>query len=95
MDSNVLYLGLGGLIGSALRAAITTDQKTFSRQTIADVIIGGAIGVLYPLYPLIPLPESASLLQRAVIMGMLAYSTSDFATNMFARLQTMKKEGKQ
>lgn len=87
VDPVTLWLGLGGLVGAALRSIVTLDQKTLSKQTVVDVLIGGAVGMLYPLYPVIPFPDGASLLQRAVIMAMMAYSTSDFATSMFRRFQ--------
>lgn len=85
MIATVVY-GLAGLIGSALKAWVSSDQKTFSRKSVADVVIGAAVGILYPLYPLIPLPKEANLLQQAALIVALAYVSSDFIQNGLAKI---------
>ncbi len=81
-----LVYGLAGLVGSALKAWVSADQKTLSRKSIADVVIGAAVGILYPLYPLVPLPKDANLIQQAALIGVLAYVSSDFIQNALAKV---------
>lgn len=85
-----LYLALGGLAGSALKAYIATDQNTLSRQTIADVAIGAAVGFLYPLYPVIEFPPVASVAQKAVMMGVLSYFSADMIQGVLFKLGVKK-----
>lgn len=47
-----LLLFIGGAAGAFCRAACSVTQQTLSRRTIADVLIGGFIGVLLPILPL-------------------------------------------
>lgn len=90
-DPVSLWLAGGALLGSAMRAFLTPAQKTLSRKSIADVVIGGAVGLLYPLYPVVPLPGGASPLQLAVVMFVLAYFSSDFLVNVVTKLGALKK----
>lgn len=85
-DRLSLVLALGGLVGSAARALLTTSQPTFSRRSLADVLIGGAVGFLWPLYPLIDFPAGATMFQKAVIVGVIAYFAGDVLLNSFQRL---------
>lgn len=84
-------LALGGIVGSALKAWVTTDQMNVSKNTVADVLIGGAVGLIYPLYPVIDFPAAATLVQKAAIIGMIAYFSSDLITNVAARFGVGKK----
>jgi len=90
MDPVYAY-AIGGLVGSAVRAAITTSQGTFSKQSIVDVVIGGAIGLLWPIYPVIELPAHATVLQQATIVGLFAYMSGDFVVNALRRLGALTK----
>lgn len=87
-----LAFGLAGLIASALKVFVAGDQATLSRKSIADVILGGAIGILYPLYPIVPLPESATLLQQSMAVGVVCYFGSDLITNVLAKLGVAQKQ---
>ncbi len=88
-----LILAIGGLLGSALKSWMTSTQATWSKQSLADVIIGAAIGLLYPLFPLVPFPDGASLAQKGAILFVLSYFGADLLTNLFQRLG-MKTPGK-
>ena len=90
MDPVYAY-AIGGLVGSAVRAVITTSQVTLSRQSIVDVLIGGAVGLLWPLYPVIELPAHASTLQNATIVGLFAYMSGDFVVNALRRIGALTK----
>lgn len=81
-----LAFGVAGLIASGLKAFVSTDQANISKKSIADVVIGGAVGVLYPLFPVIPIPETASVLQQAVLVGVVSYFSSDLLTGILAKL---------
>lgn len=81
-----LVFGLAGLIGSALKAWVSNDQASFSKKSVADVAIGAAVGILYPLFPVIPLPESASLIQQGAVIGLVSYFSSDLITNVMTKL---------
>lgn len=70
----------GGVLGSAIRAWLTTSQVTFSRKSFADVVVGGLVGIMYPLYPLIPLV--GSLLQQGTEIALLSYFAGDMLQNL-------------
>lgn len=89
MDASIA-MALGGLIGSGLKAWVTRSQETFSRASIADVLIGGAVGILYPLFPIVELPAAATALQKAAMIGVLAYFSSDLVANVAGRLGLKK-----
>lgn len=93
MDMTTVYFILAGAIGTGLKAWISTDQATFSKKSISEVIIGGAIGGLSPMIVQSYLPPSvaevyahASVLQQALWLGVTAYATTDFITSALARL---------
>jgi hypothetical protein len=44
-----LALAAGGVIGTGLRALLDNSQTTLSRKTVADLVIGGLIGGIYPV----------------------------------------------
>ena len=88
--SPTLAYGLAGLIGSGLKAWVSNDQLSWSKKSAADVLIGGAVGVLYPLFPLVPLPETANLLQQGAIIGIISYFSSDLITNVLTKFGITK-----
>ena len=69
---------VGGLLGGFLRALVSTSQHWYSKYTIVDVVLGGVVGVCYPLIPFIPIPESATIMQRGALVCALAYGGSHF-----------------
>ena len=85
MMSIEVWLALGGVCGAALRVIVTTAQPTLSRKSMVDILIGGAVGLLYPLYPVIDFPATATTLQKAAIIALLAYFASDFLVNTVSR----------
>lgn len=89
MNVSLVY-GIAGLVGSALKAWVSNDQASFSKKSLADILIGGAVGVLYPLFPLIPLPEGANLLQQGAIIGVISYFSSDLITNVMTKFGITK-----
>lgn len=89
MDVSIA-LAIGGLAGSLLRVVVTQDQDTFSKKSVADVVVGGAVGLLYPLYPVIELPAGASILQQAALVGVISYLTGDFVQSIVGRFGSKK-----
>lgn len=85
MNVSLVY-GLAGLIGSALKAWVSNDQASLSKKSVADVAIGAAVGILYPLYPILPIPEHASIIQQGAIIGVISYFSSDLITNVMTKL---------
>ena len=85
-----LALAVGALLGALAHAKVTKGQNVWSRETAGTCIVSVLIGVLYPLYPIIPLPESANVVQKAAIMFGIAYVAGDAVTNLlpnvFSRL---------
>lgn len=80
-----LAYGIAGLIGSGLKAWVSNDQASFSKKSLADVLIGGAVGILYPLMPFVPFPEGATLLQQSAMIGVISYFSSDLITNVMTK----------
>jgi VIT1/CCC1 family predicted Fe2+/Mn2+ transporter len=78
--------GIAGLIGSGLKAWVSNDQASLSKKSLADVLIGGAVGVLYPLMPLVPIPDHATMLQASTLIGIMSYFSSDLITNVLTKL---------
>lgn len=85
MTETIAYL-IAGLLAAVLKAYFSADQATFSRKSVADVIIGGAVGLLYPLFPLVPLPAGASLIQRAAIVLVICYVSTDLLQNVLGKI---------
>ena len=83
MDAYVL--ALGGVIGSAVKAWVTVSQPTWSKQSAIDVVLGGVVGLLWTLWPPFDLPVTASLVQKAAIVGVTAYFSSDLISNLAKR----------
>lgn len=81
-----LVLALAGVAGALARAGLTVSQPFLSRKTIGDALVGGFVGVLWPLYPVIDFPASATLLQKAVIVMVIAYFAGDVLQNGLSRL---------
>lgn len=81
----VYVLALGGLVGSAVKSWVTMSQATFSKQSVVDIVIGGVVGLLWPIWPPLPLPEGASLVQQAALVGCFAYFSSDLIANLARR----------
>lgn len=90
--TQTIALIIAGLLGSALKSWATTSQATISKRSIADVILGGAVGGLFPLVvswfpdPIPALFRQASALQQALLLGVIAYATSDFVNNVLTKL---------
>lgn len=80
-----LAFGIAGLVGSGLKAWVSNDQASFSKKSVADVLIGGAVGILYPLVPFVPIPETANLLQQSALIGVISYFSSDLITNILTK----------
>lgn len=85
MNPSLAFL-IAGLAASALKAYVSSDQATFSRKSVADILIGGAVGLLYPLFPMIPMPANASLIQQAALVGVICYFSSDLLQGILSKL---------
>jgi hypothetical protein len=85
MDASIAY-AIGGLVGSALRVLLTNDQETFSKKSISDIVVGGAVGLLFNIYPVIELPANATLLQQASLVGFIAYATGDLFQSVLGKI---------
>lgn len=81
-----LALMLGGAVGSFLRAWITRAQETWSRKTLVDVLLGGAIGLLWDTIMPIEFKAGTTLLQQATILGVLAATGNATWTSAAAKL---------
>ena len=77
-----LALALGALLGGLAHAWVTKGQAMWSRPTAGTLFISLLIGVLYPLYPIIPFPDTANLLQKGAIMAAIAYVAGDAVANL-------------
>lgn len=78
-------LALGGLVGAALKAILTTSQPTISRQSLGDIITGGAVGLLWTTFGL-PMPETATTVQQAAWVGLAAWASADALSNIVKRV---------
>ena len=85
MDPSIAF-AVGGILGSSLKAVSSNDQTTFSRKSIVDIAIGGLVGILLPLFPLIPIPKDASMVQQMALVAAIAYFTGDLAVNFAQKL---------
>ncbi len=89
--SQTVMLIIAGLLGSALKAWVSVSQANFSKRSIADVILGGAVGGLFPLVvntmpsPIPDLWARASIIQQGLLLGVIAYATSDFINNVLGK----------
>lgn len=86
MNLNLLFC-LAGLVGSALRAASTYSHDTFTAKSITDVIVGGIVGVLYPLSGA-PLPTDPW--QAAAVVAGASYVGASVLQGVLGRLGEAK-----
>lgn len=82
-----IALASGGVLGCAARALVSQSQDLISRKTIADLIIGGLVGIVYPLIAPIPIPSSghANLIQQAAFVGIVSYVADHVLVNYFGK----------
>lgn len=76
-----LMLTGAGAVGTALRALVSQSQDTFSRKTLADVVIGAFIGGLWPQLGLPML--GTTMLGQAFFIALLSYFTDHALQNYF------------
>lgn len=91
IDLLSLWLALGGVAGSVARVLITQSQSWRDRKSIGDVVVGFAVGYLWPLYPLIDFPATATTPQKAVIVAVIAYFAGDVIQNGLSKLASMAR----
>jgi len=75
-----------GLLGSALKAYVTTSQATFSRRSVGDVLTGGVIAVLVPIYAPVLLPAAENIFGQGMVIFALSYFSSDLVTNVLVKI---------
>ena len=80
-----LALFIAGLIGSALKAWATNSQATWSKKSIIDIVVGGAVAALVPYYLPSLLPQSQPIFVQAITMGLISYFSSDFVQNILGK----------
>lgn len=85
MNTLSIALFLAGLIGSALHAWATNSQTTWSKKSIIDVVIGGAVAALVPYYAPSLLPSGQPIFVQACTMGLISYFSSDFVQNILGK----------
>jgi len=78
MNLTLVFI-LAGIIGAGLRAFLAASQEAVSRKSVVDVIVGGLVGGLYPLYPVIPLV--GNWLQQGLEVALLSYVAGDVVQN--------------
>jgi len=76
---------LAGLAGSTLKSYGSNDQKVKSRKGIVDVALGGLVGVLYPMLPLVPIPSEANIVQQFAFVAIISYFTADNIINLMEK----------
>lgn len=77
----------GGVVGCACRAAISKSQDFYTRKTVADLIIGGLTGIIYPVIAPIPIPSSAhaNIIQQAAFVALVSYFVDHLLQNYFGQ----------
>lgn len=88
----VTYL-VAGLIGGALKAAITNTQETISKRSLVDVVIGGLAAVLIPQFFPNLVPSGTNLFGQGVVVVLISYASSDFVQGILARLGVQAQGG--
>jgi hypothetical protein len=88
MDALSIATFFGGIVGSALRAAISPDQSFASRKTVADIVIGGLVGILVPVT--VGLPEAWTLEQKFAAIAVLAYTASNVLQDVAGQVARRK-----
>lgn len=84
-QTSLIYL-VGGLIGGALKAWASNSQDTLSRKSLADVVVSGLVGLLWPFLGPIPLPADANIVQQAGFIAFVSYAASHLVTNVVEKL---------
>ena len=93
-----VWLAVGGALGVAIRAFLTNGQRTLSRETIQDILLGGALGFLWtvrtPDLPLIGIgwppfefPESARLAHKVVIVAGFSWLFAEAVKSLLVRFR--------
>ena len=93
-----VWLAVGGALGVAVRAFLTNGQKTISRETIQDILLGAAIGFMWTVrspelpiigvgWPLFEFPEGARLAHKVVIVGGFTWLLGEAAKKLLLRFK--------
>jgi hypothetical protein len=81
-----IALLIAGLLGSALKAYISTDQTTFSKKSVVDVVIGGLAALLIPQFFPSLLPPDANVASTFAIVAVLSYVSSDLVQGVLGKI---------
>ena len=81
-----IVLFLCGLLGSALKSYVTQSQGTFSRRSIGDILTGGVVAVLVPIYAPALLPGSQNVFGQGMVIFALSYFSSDLLMNVLTKV---------
>ena len=69
-----VWLAVGGLLGGTLHALFMGTTPSFwCRETGKTIFLGGIMGLLYPLYPIIPFHPEANVIQQAGLVTLIAF----------------------
>ena len=86
MDKVTLILLAAGLLGAFLRAFADNDQKTWSRQTVVDVVLGGLTGGLTPLAITIP---GDTLTKQFLVVTIMSYAGINVLKDLLGKLNVV------
>jgi len=81
-----IALFMCGLLGSALKSYVTQSQGTFSRRSVGDILTGGVVAVLVPIYAPALLPGSQNIFGQAMVIFALSYFSSDLLMNVLTKV---------
>lgn len=79
IDPTTVALFVGGIIGGILRATMG-KHPTLSKRTLNDIIVGGAVAGVSPLFLPVTIPPTASLFLLALLGLILGTSGSYLLT---------------
>lgn len=83
LTATTIACGVGGFLGSLLRASVNKMQPTLSKQTLVDVVVGGLVGLIIPAVD--PWPEGWTVIWKGASVAVVSYVSSDLVTNLMQR----------
>lgn len=88
ISSQEAVLLVAGLLGGAVRAWVASDQTTFSRKSVGDIIVGAVSSVFLPLAA--PYFVSSKILGEMTpfLWACMAFLAAYFCASTFTNLVT-------
>lgn len=91
MTQSVTYF-VAGVVGTGCKSLLSQGQDFISKKTVVDIVVGGLVGILLPMFPIIPIPKDANLIQQAAMVAFVSYAAGHaIMSGLLTRMDSTKQ----